>query len=133
GAELRTGHPADHQDQRQHGIDEVVGDRMQHGGEHHGDQGEHHRGADHGRGRHPQQIDHDRDQDKATADAHHGADESDHHADDDDWNHRKVNLGALEAHLQRQAVDPAVAAGAAHRHLDTAVYAHDRAQALPEH
>ena len=133
GAELRAGDAADHQDQRQHGVDQMIGDRMQHGGEHHGDQRQHHRGADHGRGRHPQQIDHQRHQDEAAADAHDRADEADHEADHDDGNHGEIDLGALEAHLQRQAVDPAMAAGAAHRHRAAAPGAQHRAQAFPEH
>ena len=132
-AELRAGDAADHQDQRQHRIDQMVGDRVQHGGEHHGHQRQHHRGADHGRGRHPQQIDHDRDQDEAAADAHHRADEADDQADHDDRNDRQVDLGALEAHLQRQAVNPAVAARAPRQRRHAAPRPHDRAQALPEH
>ena len=131
GAELRAGDAADHQDQRQHGVDQMIGDRMQQGGEHHGDQGQHHRGADHGRGRHPQQIDHDRHQDEAAADAHHRADEADHEADDDDGDHRQVDLGALEAHLQRQSVDPAMAARAARGHRDAAPGPQDARAGLP--
>ena len=52
---------------------------------------------------------------------------------DDDRDHRQVDLGALEAHLQRQAVDPAMAAGAAHRYRDAAPRPQDRAQPFPEH
>ena len=133
GAELRAGHAAHHQDQRQHGVHQMVGDRVQHGGEHHGHQRQHHRSADHGRGRYPQQIDHDRDQDEAAADAHHRADKSDDQPDHNDRNDRQVDLGALEAHLQRQPVDPAVAAGAAHRYRDAAADAQYGAQPFPEH
>src|SRR5205085_9982291 len=99
GAELRPGHAADHQNQRQHRIDQMVGNGMKHGGDDHGSQRQHHRSADHGRGRHPQQIDHGRDQDKAAADTHYRADEADDHADHDDRYDRQVNLGTLEAHL----------------------------------
>ena len=133
GAELRAGDAADHQDQRQHGIDQMVGGRVQDGCEHHGDQGEHHRGADHGRGRHPQQIDHDRDQDEAAADAHHRADEADDDSDRDYGNDRQVDLGALEPQFQRQAVNPAMASGPARRRRNTAPCPQDCTQAFPEH
>ncbi|MGY4412900.1 hypothetical protein ACVWW4_004636 [Bradyrhizobium sp. LB7.1] len=52
---------------------------------------------------------------EAAADAHDGADEADHDADDHDRNHRKVDLGALEPHLQRQPVDPVMRAPWRHR------------------
>src|SRR5215208_136334 len=96
GAELRAGYATDHQDQRQHGVDQMVGHRVQHGGEHHGDQREHHRGADHGRGRYPQQIDQQRHQDETAADAHHGAEEPDDEPDHHDRDDRQVDLRALE-------------------------------------
>jgi hypothetical protein len=54
-------------------------------------------------------------------------------SDHNDRNYRQIDLGALEAHLQRQAVDPAVAAGAAHRYRDAAADAQDGAQPFPEH
>ena len=132
-AELGAGHAADHQDQRQHSVDQMIGHRMQHGGEHHRHQGEHHRGADHGRGRHPQQIDQERHQDEAAADTHHGAEEADHEPDHHDGNDRQIDLRALETHFQRQAVDPAMAAGAAQRHGIAAASPQHRAQAFPEH
>ena len=133
GAELGAGHAADHQDQRQHGIDQMVGRRMQQGGEHHGHQCQHHRGADHGRGRHPQHIDHQRHQDEAAADAHDRADEADDQADHDHGNHGQIDLRALEAHLQRQAVDPAMAAGTARGGGTAAPGPQQCAQAFPEH
>src|SRR6202451_4788323 len=92
-AELRAGHSAGHQDQGQYRVDQMVGDRMQHGSEHHGDQRQHHRGADHGGGRHSQQVDHDRDQDEAAAYAHYRVDEADDQADSDDRDHRQIDLG----------------------------------------
>ena len=98
-AKLRPGHAADHQDQRQHDVDQMVGNGVQQGGECHGDQGQHHGGANHRGGWDPQQIDHDRDQDEAAADAHHRADKADDDADNDDRNHRQIDLGTLEPHF----------------------------------
>ena len=45
--ELRPGDAANHQDQRQHRIDEMIGGSVHHGCRRHGDQREHHRRADH--------------------------------------------------------------------------------------
>ena len=53
--ELRPDDAADHQDEREHGVDELVGRRMHHRSRGHGDEGQHHGGADHGRGRYAQE------------------------------------------------------------------------------
>ena len=52
---------------------------------------------------------------------------------DDDGNDRQIDLRALEPHLQRQAVDPAMAAGAPRRGRAAAPGPQQRAQAFPEH
>src|SRR5262249_20385375 len=49
---------------------------------------------------------------EAAADAHDGADEADQEADTPDRNGRDVDLGLLEPQLERQAVDPGMAAAA---------------------
>ena len=112
-AELRADHAADHQDQRQHRVDQVVGRGVHHRRRRHGDEREHHRGADHRRGRHAQEIDQHRHQQEAAADAHDRADEADDEADRPDRNGGHVDLRALEAQLERQPVNPGVAAGPA--------------------
>ena len=132
-AELRADHAADHEDQRQHRVDQVVGGGVHHRRRRHGDQRQHHRGADHGRGRHPQEIDQHRHQQEAAADAHDGADEADDEADRPDRDGRDVDLRALEPHLQRQPVDPGVRAAAPRRRRLALLLAHDGAHALADH
>ncbi len=51
------------------------------------------------------------------------AEEGDRRAERDDRQHRDVELGAAEADLQRQAVDPATGGGAAHRRERFATFA----------
>ena len=69
-AELRADHAADHQQQRQHDVDQMIGRRMQQRRHRHRDQRQHHRRADHDAGRHAQDIDQHRHQQEAAADAH---------------------------------------------------------------
>ena len=115
-AELRADHAARHQDHRQHHIDIVVLRGMQH----RGGRGQEHdleqRCADHDVGRHAQQIDHGRDHDEAAAHAHDGRQQADEQAEQKRRNGADVELGAVEAHLERQAVHPVVLARAPARH-----------------
>jgi hypothetical protein len=54
-------------------------------------------------------------------------------ADGPDRNGRDVDLGALEAHLQRQAVHPGVGAGAPQHRRLALLLAPDRADAFVDH
>ena len=73
------------------------------------------RRADDDARRHAQEIDHRRDHNETTADAHDRRHEADKHADDDRRQYTDVKLRALEAHLERQPVDPGMLAGLARR------------------
>ena len=111
----------------------MVGRRVHHRRRGHGDEGEHHRGADHGRGRHAQEIDQHRHQQEPAADAHDRADEADDESDGPDRDRRDVDARALEAHLERQPVEPGMAARPAQLDRLALPRADDRAHALDHH
>ena len=105
-AELRADHTTQEEHGGKHDIDRVVGHRLKHG-----DRGGHEddlkqRGAGHHRGRHAEDIDHRRHHDEAAADAHHRREHADKKAEGQRQQRADVKLGAPEAHLERQAVQP---------------------------
>ena len=131
-AELGADHAADHQDEREHRVDQVVGGRVHHGGEAMVTRvstievpittpvGTRRR------------VDQHRHQQEAAADAHDGADEADDEADPPDRDRRDVDLRALEPDLERQPVNPGVAPP---RAISAAcrLRAHDRPHAFDDH
>ena len=68
-AELRPDDAADHQDDRQHRVDRIVGERVEHGRHGHGGDDLDERGADDDVGRNAQEVDERRHHDEAAADA----------------------------------------------------------------
>ena len=131
--ELRTDHAAHHQDQSQHGIDQVIGRGMQYRGRRHGEKCQDHRRADHRRRRHPQQVDQHRHEQKTAADAHDRADEAYDETDDHDRDRGYVDFRSFEPHLQRQAVEPGVTAGTTQFGGHSPAPAHDRAHTFGDH
>ncbi len=130
--DLRPDDPADEQDEGQHHVDGAALGRVHHCGEAGDEEELEDRGADHDLGRHADQVDHRRHHDEAAADAHDRAEDADHRADHEGRDGADVEVGGAEAHLERQAVRPGVAA-ARHEHGVRVVAAADRADALHQH
>jgi hypothetical protein len=111
----------------------MVGGGVDDGRVRHGDECQHHGGADHDAGRHAEKIDQRGHQQEAAADAHDGADEADEESDGPDRDDRDIDLRGLEPHLQRQPVDPHVAPRAADFGRASLACAQDRPHAFHDH
>ena len=131
GPELRADDAADDQQHRQHDIDRLVLHGLQQRRHCRHEDDLEQRGADDDAGRHAQQVDHGRHHDEAAADAHDRRHEADEGADHRRRDGADVELRAVKAHLERQAVHPAVLAGLACRSMP--VGAAQGADALDQH